>query len=66
MSKCASYIPLVRVVCFLLHDLQDLLARVSAVLGIAVDGDRLLQRPDIILAVHIDSGARLLRDRAYS
>lgn len=59
------FLPLVRVVGLLLHDLQDLLAGVGAILGVAVDGDGFLQRADIVLAVHINSGARHLRDLSY-
>lgn len=59
-------VPLVRVISLLLHNLQDLLACVGAVLRIAVDGNSFLQRADVILAVHVDTGARHLCDLSYS
>lgn len=59
-------LPLVRAVRLLLHNLQDLLAGVGAVLGVAVDGDGLLQRAHVVLAVHVDPGARHLGDLPYS
>lgn len=58
-------LPLVRIVGLLLHDLQDFLAGVGTVLGVAVDGDGFLQGADVVLAVHIDPGARHLRDLPY-
>ena len=37
----------------LAHHLQDLRARLRAVLWLAVDRDRLLRRPHVLLAVHV-------------
>lgn len=56
---------LVRVVGFLLHDFQDLLAGVGTVLRVAIDGDGFLQGTDVVLTVHVDSGTRHLRDLPY-
>lgn len=54
-------LPLVGVVCLFLHDLQDALAGVSAVLGIAIDSDRFLQGTCVVLPVDVDSCPRLWR-----
>lgn len=57
-------LPLVRVDRLLLHHLEDSLACVRAVIGIAVDGDCFLQRSDVVLPVNVDARATLLRDLA--
>lgn len=56
---------LIRGRCLLLHDIQNLLAGVRAILGIAIDSDGLLQGADVVLAVHVDPGAGHLRDLPY-
>lgn len=56
---------LVRIVSLLLHDFQDLLAGVGAILGVAVDGNGFLEGANVVLAVHVDPGARHLRDLPY-
>lgn len=57
-------VPLVGAVGLLLHDLEDALAGAGAVVGIAVDGDRLLHGAHVVLAVHVDARAALLCDEA--
>ena len=41
----------------LLHHLQDLVASVAAVFRLAVDGDGLLHRPDVVLAMNVDASS---------
>ena len=57
--------PFVYAVGLLLHDLQDLLAGVRAILWVAVDGDGLLLGPDVVLPVNVHPRARHLSDLAY-
>lgn len=57
-------IPLVGVVGFLLHHLQYSFACISAILWIAINGNSLLQRANIVLTVDINSGAALLCNEA--
>lgn len=57
-------LPLVGVVGFLLHDLQYSFACIGAVLGIAIYGDSLLERANVVLAVDINASAALLCDEA--
>lgn len=57
-------VPFIGAVGFLLHDLQYALTGAGAVVGIAVDGDGLLHRAHVVLAVHVDTRAALLRDEA--
>lgn len=52
--------PFVGAVGLLLHHLEDAPAGVGAVLGVSVDGDGFFDGADIVLAVHIHTGARLL------
>lgn len=57
--------PLVCVVRLLLHHLQDAFARACAVLRVAVDCDGLLERTDVVLAVHVHAGPAVLGDLSY-
>lgn len=56
--------PFVGVISLLLHDIENLLACVGAVLWVAIYSDGLLERADVILAVHVDARPALLRDEA--
>lgn len=55
-------LPLVSVVGLLLHDFQYSFACIGAVLGIAIYGDGLLERANVVLAVDIYASAALLCD----
>lgn len=60
MARKAVVSPFVGVVGLLLHDFEDLPACVGAILRVAVDGDGLLERANVVLAVHVDARAALL------
>ena len=45
-----------------LHHLQDLVASVAAILRLSVDGDGLLHRPDVVLAMNVDASSEKATD----
>jgi len=47
----------------LLHHFQNALAGIGAILRIAIDRDRFLQRANVLLAMDIDASTALLCDR---
>lgn len=62
IGKFSANLPFVSIVGLLLHDLEYPLAGISAVFGVSINGDGLLKRANIVLAVHVDARAALLRD----
>lgn len=66
VQALAPHLPFAGVIGLQLHHLQDTLTRIRAILRVAIDRDRLLQRPYVLLPMHIDASSALLRDLANS
>lgn len=55
-----KYLPLICIVSFLLHNLQNFLASIGAVFWIAINRDSLFQRSNVILSMDVNSSSGLL------
>lgn len=58
-------LPLFRVICFLLHNLENSLASHCTVFWISINGDCFFKWTNIILPVNVDPGTALLSDLPY-